>query len=195
MIKLVTISDDEWVSSFATCWVRCHEGRGMSHLRSARIESDVIEERLNLVLWNCWGRPNPGVPRIIELPGRLSVQDHTRGHLLDDGAPLSVCYILTFPSRWHFRVSQGTDDEEHFQEDPPHQLFSTLAPLSYLLLGQKQLLDSVTSINSGRSRSSMCPILPPHHCLSLSLFGKHSVLLGGIAHVCIQGADGAPSAP
>ena len=57
---------------------------GESHLRSARVEGDAIEQRLNLVLWNSWGRTDPGMPRIIQLPGGLTVQDHTRGHLLDD---------------------------------------------------------------------------------------------------------------
>lgn len=135
---------------------------GVTHLGSARVESDVVEQRLNLVLWNSWGCPNPGVPCIIQLPGRLSVQDHSRGHLPDDDALLLGLLCLNFPLSQAFPGESGLT-RKHSQQDPPHQLFSTRA-LSYLRLGQKQLLDVVTCINSGRSRS-MCPSLP-HHCPS-----------------------------
>ena len=80
---------------------------GVSHLRSARVEGDVIEQRLNLVLWNSRGRPNPGMPRIIQLPGGLTVQDHTRGHL-DDALLAFLC--LNFPLSQAFpsdKVSQS----------------------------------------------------------------------------------------
>ena len=53
----------------------------MTHLGGTRIEGDVVEQGLDLVLWNCWGRPNSCVPRIVQLPGGLPVQDHPRRHL------------------------------------------------------------------------------------------------------------------
>ena len=131
------------------------------------------------------------MPRIIQLPGRLSVQDHSRGHLPDDDALLLGLLRLNFPLSQAFPGESGLT-RKHSQLDPPHQLLSTRA-LSYLRLGQKRLLDVVTCINSGRSRS-MYPSLP-HHCPSPSLFRKHLVaelmfVVGGQ-----QGADGAPSAP